>query len=177
MPALDYDAFRRSVKKGEILPAYYFHGDEDLLKDDALRQVLEAAVDSSSRDFNLDRRRAADLSADDFWSLALTPPMLAERRAIVISEVESVQQRRQKSQALRAALLKYLGSPSPETVLILVQSKREKNDPEVARAATSVAFDPLPPDRLRRWIRHRAEQEGLDLDEEGSRHLHEAVGD
>ena len=79
MPALDYDAFRESVKKGEILPAYYFHGDEDLLKDDALRQVLEAAVDSSSRDFNLDRRRAADLSADDFWSLALTPPMLAER--------------------------------------------------------------------------------------------------
>ena len=51
MPALDYDAFRRSVKKGEILPAYYFHGDEDLLKDDAIRQVLEAAVDPSSRDY------------------------------------------------------------------------------------------------------------------------------
>src|SRR5258707_3369068 len=141
MPALDYDAFRRSVKKGEILPAYYFHEDEALLKDDAIGQVLEAAVDPSSRDFNLDRRRAADLSADDFWSLALTPPMLAERRAIVITEVESIQQRRQKSQALRAALIKYLGSPSPQAVLVLVQSSEEKNDPDVARATTTVAFD------------------------------------
>ncbi|MFI5206585.1 MAG: DNA polymerase III subunit delta [Gemmatimonadales bacterium] len=177
MPALDYDTFRRSVKKGEILPAYYFHGDEDLLKDDAIRQVLEVAVDPSSCDFNLDRRRAADLSADDFWSLTLTPPMLAERRAIVITEIESIQQRRQKSQALRAALLKYLGSPSPQSVLVLVQSSGEKNDPEVARAVTTVAFDPLAPDRLRRWIRHRAEQEGLEIDEDGARHLHEAVGD
>ena len=177
MPALDYDSFRRSVKKGEVLPAYYFHGDEDLLKDDAIRQVLEVAVEPSSRDFNLDRRRAADLSADDFWSLTLTPPMLAERRAIVITEVESIQQRRQKSQALRAALLKYLGSPSPQSVLVLVQSSGEKNDPEVARAATTVAFEPLAPDRLRRWIRHRAEQEGLEIDDDGARHLHEAVGD
>ncbi len=177
MPALDYDAFRRSVKKGEILPAYYFHGDEDLLKDDAIRQLLEAAVEPSTRDFNLDRRRATDLSADDFWSLTLTPPMLAERRVVVITEVEAIQQRRQKSQALRAALLKYLGSPSPQTVLALVQSSDEKPDPEVARTATTVAFEPLPPDRLRRWIRHRAEQEGLQIDEEGARHLHESVGD
>lgn len=177
MPALDYDAFRRSVKQGEILPAYYFHGAEDLLKDDAVRQLLEAAVEPSTRDFNLDRRRAADLSADDFWSLTLTPPMLAERRVVVITEVEAIQQRRQKSQALRAALLKYLGSPSPQTVLALVQSSDEKPDPEVARTATTVAFEPLPPDRLRRWIRHRAEQEGLEIDEDGARHLHEAVGD
>jgi DNA polymerase-3 subunit delta len=177
MPALDYDAFRRSMKKGEILPAYYFHGDEDLLKDDALRELLLAALDPSTRDFNLDRRRAADLTSDDFATLTLTPPMLAARRAVVVTEAEALQLRRPRAQALRTALLKYLGKPSPETLLILVQSAEEKPDPELARLAVAVAFSPLPPERIRKWIRHRAEGEGLALDDDGARHLHDAVGD
>src|SRR3990172_10287244 len=86
MPALDFDAFLRSLKRGEILPAYYFHGDQDLLKDDALRDLLAVALDPSTRDFNLDRRRAPELTAQDFTTLALTPPMLTARRAGVVGE-------------------------------------------------------------------------------------------
>src|SRR3990172_4202530 len=126
MPALDFDAFLRSLKRGEILPAYYFHGDEDLLKDDAVRDLLAAALDPSTRDFNLDGRRAPELTAQDFTTLALTPPMLTARRAVVIGEAEALQQRRPKAQALRAAVVGYLERPSPETLLILVQSPDEK---------------------------------------------------
>jgi DNA polymerase III subunit delta len=176
VPPLDYDAFRRSVKKGEILPAYYFHGNEDLLKDDALREVLAAALDPSTRDFNLDRRRAAELSPDDFQALTLTPPMLSSRRAVVVSEVEALQQRRPRVQALRAAIVKYLGAASPELLLVLVQSSGQKADPELVRLATGVNFAPLSPERIRKWIVHRAEQEGLTIDEAGSRHLYEVVG-
>lgn len=163
--------------KGEILPAYYFHGDEDLLKDDALRDVLAAVLDPSTRDFNLDRRRAAELSPDDFQALTLTPPMLSARRAVVVSEVEALQQRRPRAQALRAAIVKYLGAASPELLLVLVQSSGQKPDPELARLATGVNFAPLTPERIRKWIHHRAKQEGLTIDEDGSRHLHEVVGD
>src|SRR3972149_3858575 len=88
MPALDFDAFLRSLKRGEILPAYYFHGDQDLLKDDALRDLLAVALDPSTRDFNLDRRRAPELTAQDFTTLALAPPMLTPRPAVVIGEGE-----------------------------------------------------------------------------------------
>jgi len=183
MPHLDYDAFRRAVRKGDIRPAYYFHGDEDLLKDDGLRQLLEAAVEPATRDFNLDRRRAADLTAEEFLTLAQTPPMLAPRRAVVIAEVEALQQRRTRAQALRTAIVEYLGHPAAETVLVLVQSaplreeRETKLDPDFERLASTVAFDALSPDRLRRWILHQAEREGLKLDEEGAALLHEAVGD
>ncbi|MDP3772961.1 MAG: DNA polymerase III subunit delta [Gemmatimonadales bacterium] len=179
MPALDFDALLRSLKKGEIRPAYYFHGAEDLLKDDALRGLLATGLDPSTLDFNLDRRRASDTSAEDFHALAQTPPMLAARRAVVLTEVESLQQRRPKAQALHAALTTYLRRPSPETLLILVQSSGEKNkpDPAFAKLATSVAFDPLKPERVGRWIRHRAGAEGLMLDDHAAEHLQAAVGD
>jgi len=177
MPLLDFDAFRRSLKKGEFQPAYYFHGDEDLLKDDGLRDLLAAAVDASTRDFNFDRRRAAELSGDDFATLALTPPMMAPRRAVVITECEVLQQRRAKAQGLRAAITDYLASASPDTLLVLVQSSGEKVDRDLVRLAAAVPFERLQPARLEKWIRHRAKQEGLDLDEAGARHLHAAVGD
>jgi len=176
MPALDFDGLLRSLKKGDIRPAYYFHGDEDLLKDDALQDLLATAIDPSTRDFNLDRRRAADTSAEEFESLTMTPPMLAARRGVVLSELETLQQRRPKAQALRAALIAYLGRPSPETLLVLVQSPGEKPDPSIEKLATSVAFKPFTPERVGRWIRHRGTKEGLTLDDDAAAHLQKVVG-
>lgn len=182
MPHLAADDLRRALRKGELRPAYYFHGEEDLLKDEVLRELLEAALDPSTRDFNLDRRRAGDLTADEFATLALTPPMLASRRVVVISEVEVMQQRRTRMQALRTAVLGYLRQPVPETVLVLVQSaprdeKEGRADAEVAGLAATVSFAPLPPERLRRWILHHASREGVQIDSEGAELLRAAVGD
>jgi len=176
VPALDYDAFRRSLQKGDILPVYYFHGDEDYLKDEAVRDLLTRAVDPGARDFNLDRRRAADVTADAFSTMVLTPPMMAERRAVVLTEVEAIQQKRARAQSLKRAVVQYLGNPVPETLLILVQSGGEKTDAELARNATAVNVAPLEPGRVLKWILHKAGQDGLALDEAGARHLRDAVG-
>jgi DNA polymerase-3 subunit delta len=176
MPSLDFDTFRRSVMKGEILPAYYLHGDEDLLKDDGLRDLLAAAVDPSTRDFNYDRRRVCDLSADEFVNLALTPPMMAARRAVVVMEAEDLQLRRPKAQALRTAIADYLARPSSDTLLVLVQSAGGKPDPQLEKLTASVSIKPLTPDKLEKWIKHRAKQEGIEIDEDGARHLQATVG-
>ncbi|HWO88976.1 MAG TPA: DNA polymerase III subunit delta [Gemmatimonadales bacterium] len=176
MPALQFDEFLRQLKKGEVLPAYYFYGDEDLLKDDAVGDLLAAALDPSTRDFNLDRRRAADLTAEEFSSLALTPPMMAERRAVVVTEVEVLDQKRTRIQALRSAIVAWLTKPAPGTLLVLVQSGQTKSDPELVRLASSVCFDPLSPDRVMRWIRHRAGKEGLEIEPEAADHLRAVVG-
>lgn len=177
MPALDFDTLFRSVQKGDIQPAYYFHGDQDILKDEAIRHLLEHGLDPATRDFNFDRRRAADLTADEFQSLALTPPMMAARRVLLVSEVEVLQQKRTRPQQVRAAVLDYLGHPSPETLLILVQSAEEKTDADLARRAVTVEFRALEPSRVRKWIRHRAGLVDLALDDEAVQHLFDVVGD
>ena len=173
MPAQSFDAFFRSLPKGEPARAYYFHGPEDLLKDEALRAVLDRALDPALRDFNLDLRSAAQLDADSLFALCTTLPMMAERRVVVLREVEALK----RKPKVRSALLEYLGRPAPDTVLVLIQSANEENeDKDIAKAAVAVAFEPLPEDRVLRWLDRRAKGLGLELPDDAARHLVRAVG-
>lgn len=171
-----FDGLWKALRKGVVRPVYYLHGDEELLKDEAVRTLLDVGVDASTRDFNLDRRRAADLAAEDFHALVQTPPLMAERRGVVVTEVEWMQQKKPKAQALRAAVLAYAGQPSPETMLVLVQSAEAKADPALARLAETVVFEPLAPHRLEGWIRREAGKLDLTLDDAAVAHLMATVG-
>jgi DNA polymerase III subunit delta len=173
MPAQTLDGFFRSLPKGEPARAYYFHGPEDLLKDEALGAILDRALDPSLRDFNLDQRSAGQLDPDSLFALCTTLPMMAERRVVVLREVEALK----RKPKLRSALLEYLGRPAPDTVLVLIQGANEETeDKELARAAVAVACEPLPEDRVLKWLDRRAKGLGLELPEDAARHLARAVG-
>src|SRR5437762_10964620 len=181
MGALTFDALRRSLKRGgrgagqgEGAPAavYYLHGDEDVLKDEAVRALVDRVLDDASRDFNLDQRRAGDLDPEAFHSLVNTPPLLAAVRVVVLREVEDVR----KTSKVRQALVRYLEAPNPTTLLILVQGAGEPPDAELARLATSVAIEPLPAPRVHKWVAHRARQLQLTLEPDAAALLVESVG-
>jgi DNA polymerase-3 subunit delta len=176
MRALNFDELWRALRKGVIHPVYYLYGDEEMLKDEAVRELLALGVEEATRDFNLDRRRAPELAADDFHALVHTPPMMAPRRGVLITEVEYLLQKKPKAQALRTAILAYAAQASPETLLVLVQSAGDKPDPALAKLSREVALDPLPPDRLAGWIRREAEKLKLALDEGANQHLIATVG-
>ena len=114
MAPLTLDALLRGLKKGAPDPVYLLHGDEDVLKDEAVRALLAAGVDPAARDFNFDSRFAADLDAETFHALVNTPPMLAERRAVVLRGVDQLGKRKSK---LRDELLRYL---APEVEIVRV---------------------------------------------------------
>jgi DNA polymerase-3 subunit delta len=172
MGALTFDALLRSLKRGAPDPVYYLHGDEDVLKDEAVRALLERAVDPAARDFNIDQRWAPDLDPEAFHALVNTPPMLAATRAVVIRGCEQLK----KATKLRHELLRYLESPNPTTVLVLVQAAAEPPDGELTRRATAVAVEPLPPARVERWMAHRAQRLGLLLAPEAAELLLATVG-
>jgi DNA polymerase-3 subunit delta len=173
MAALTLDALLRSLRKGAPDPVYLLHGDEDVLKDEAVRALLDAAVDPAARDFNVDSRYAADLDAEAFHALVNTPPMLAERRAVVVRGVDQLGKRKSK---LRDELLRYVDAPNPTTVLVLVTSAGEDPDADVARRATSVALTALDPERLLRWVVHYATKLSLTLAPDAIDLLVAAVG-
>src|SRR2546430_4936505 len=159
MGALTFDALLRSLKQGVPDSVYYLHGDEDVLKDEAVRALVDRAVDPAARDFNLDQRSAPELDAEAFHALVNTPPMLAATRAVVVRGLEQLK----KTAKLRQELLRYLESPNPTTLLVLVQAAGEPPDPELVRRTTAVAVEPLPPARVERWMAHRAGQLALTL--------------
>src|SRR5258707_9442604 len=147
MAPLTLDALLRGLKKGAPDPVYRLQGDEDVLKDEAVRALLDAAVDPGARDFNYDTRFAPDLDAEALYSLVNTPPMLAERRAVVLRGVDQLGKRKSK---LRDELVRYVDAPNPTTILILVTAPGEDPDPELSRRAPDGAPPalrprPLPP--------------------------------
>jgi DNA polymerase-3 subunit delta len=173
MPPLTFDAFYRSLAQGEPARAYYLHGPEDLLKDEALRAILDRALDPSLRDFNLDQRSAGQIDAASLFAVCTTLPMMAEHRVVVLREVEGI---KRKPKA-RAALLEYLGRPAPDTVLVLIQGANEDTeDKDIARAAVTVACQPLPEHRVLKWLDRRAKGLGVELPDDAARHLVRAVG-
>ena len=173
MAVLTYDTLLRSVKKAAPDPAYYLYGDEDVLKDEAIQALCEIAVAPTARDFNLDQRVAGELDPEDMHTLLNTPPMLAERRVVILRNVEGLR-RRPKT---REELLRYLRRPSPSTVLILVQAAGEDRAADLSDLATTVDIERLPPERVARWLAYHARRLGLSLEPEATTFLMQAVGD
>ena len=160
-----------AIKKRVFDPIYYLFGEDDFLKERAAREVTEAAVDPSTRDFNLEIRRAGELDAESLDALLSTPPMLAERRVVVLRDVDKLKK------GARTLLDRYLARPAHDTVLVLVAPSGAKADKTLSERSTAVEFAPLTGDRLPRWVVHHAQQElGRTITPEAVALLVEAVG-
>jgi DNA polymerase-3 subunit delta len=173
MPQQTLDGLFRALQKGSLAPVYYLYGPEDILKEEAIAAILDRTLDPSLRDFNLDQRSAGQLDPETMMSWCTTLPMLAERRVVVLRDIEGWK-RRPKT---RAAFLSYLERPVPETIVILVQGSGEvMEDKELARGACTVRCDPLPQERALRWLQRRASALQIRLEEAAAQHLLNAVG-
>ena len=144
-------ALHTALKKRVFDPVYYLFGDDDYLKEGASRDIIAATVDPSTRDFNLEIRRGGEIDAEALDALLSTPPMLAERRVVVIRDVDKLKK------AARALLDRHLARPAPDTVLLLIAPAGSKADKSLAERATAVEFEPLDGARLPRWISYHAE--------------------
>jgi len=169
---LSFDSAYRRCRRGELDPVYYLTGDEDTLKDELIALLAEQVVDPSMRDFNFDVRLAPDVDAESLHTLVETPPMLAERRMVVLRGVDQWR----KNAKVWKVLEDYVQHPSPSTVLVITAGSGAKPHTGLAGSTAHVAVEPLPPDRLSRWVRVRAERAGIALDDDASRHLVAAVG-
>jgi len=139
---------RKAIQQRAFEHAYYFHGDDEFLKDEMVRQVIEAVVDPATRDFNLDVRRGMDVDGESLLSLLSTPPMMADRRLVVVKDVHAL-----KKDA-REALNQYLTRPTPDVIALLVSPSGAKIDASLTGQAKSVSFEPLTGDRVPRWVVH-----------------------
>ena len=151
MASVGEKALHAALKKRAFDPVYFFYGEDDYLKDARMREIVDAAVDPMTRDFNLEIRRGNELDAETLDSLLSTPPMLAERRVVVVRDVDKL-----KKDA-RTLLLRYLERPSLDTLLLLVAPAGAKTDKPLADRGTAVEFAPLTGDRLPKWVGYHAE--------------------
>lgn len=173
MPKLTFDSFYKGLRKGEIPNAIYLYGIEDVLKEEAVAEIISRTLEPSLKDFNFDQCSAADLNPEQAETLCQSLPMMADRRVAIIRGVEDWNKRAKA----KATVLKYLERPAAETILILIQGSGEPAiDVDLAGRTAAVAAEPLSEDRAYRWLLLHAERNGVVIDEGAGQHMVRATG-
>lgn len=162
----------KQVERGEPDPIYYLTGEEEVRKEEFVEALTDLIVDPSTRDFNLEARRATDLDAEGLSVLLDTPPVLASVKLVILRGVDQWR----KNSKVWKYLLEYARGPSQTTVLILIHSSDKKTDGELGKLSTHLHVEPLKPKQVTKWIVDRAEKRGLHLSEAAAGHLAAAVG-
>jgi DNA polymerase-3 subunit delta len=163
-------ALRAAIHDKQFSPAYYLHGGDDFLKEDALRRMIDAAVDASTRDFNLDQRKGPELTAESLGSLLSMPPMMAERRVVVIRDVPGLRKE------ARAVLEKHLALQPPDLLVLLAAPADAKEDKTLSSLTIGVECEPLSGAQIPKWIVARVAQLGARITPEAVELLQDVAG-
>ena len=142
-------AFKAALEKGKFARAYYFHGDDDFLKEEEVRALIARATAAPTRDFNLDQLRAPDLDAGALALVLQSLPLMAERRMVVIRDAGTL------PKDVRAILSAYIANAPPETLLLLVAPALTKPDVALLELSSSLEFTRPNEEDLGKWAAAR----------------------
>lgn len=171
MAAAGEKALRTALRSRVFDPVYYFFGEDDFLKEASVRELSETAVDPATRDFNLDLLHGGTVDAAQLDAALGTLPMLAERRVVVLRDVERLRKE------ARRVLESHLARPAQDRVVVLVSGAGVKADRALSGKAVAVEFAPLTGDRVPRWIGYHAQHAlGRGITPDAVALLVEAVG-
>lgn len=159
------------LKRDSLEGAYYICGEDDFQKESAMKKLITAALDPSVRDFNLDVLRGQEVDPKSFDGIISSMPMMADRRVVVIRDASALKKETRKS------VERFLEKPSPDVLLLMVESAGGKMDKDLMRLATVLEFQPLAADEVPEWITHWARMElGAEISPDAVELLQSAVG-
>lgn len=175
MPQISADKLERTLRDRVPGGVFFFHGEEDFSREEAVGRVVAAYVDPATRDFNFDQLRGSEVTADELASLTATPPMMAEHRVVVVRDAQGLSPKAREVVEAAAA------APPHGLVLVLsgvipAASKAKFYD-ELKKRAVSTEFAPLDPNDAPGWMMDAAsEVHGVELDAEAARAVVAAIG-
>ena len=147
-------------------PVYLLSG-ERFLADEALERVRAEEETDPLSEVHLE---AADVVSAELLSALGTASLMGGKRLVVLNDAQGL--KKEATQAVES----YLESPAPSSVLVLIASSRSKLEASVKQVGTVVTLDPPKGKRLIGWLRQRAGDVALKLDERGAWALTDAVG-
>ena len=146
-------------------PVVLLVGDDFLVEEALSRLRAQLGTDPLSEvEFD------AGAPAADVVAALETPSLLGGRRLVIVHGAHSLT----KDQT--ALLERYLESPSPHSVLVLIGSGRTRLADAASRAGSVVTLQPPKGRQLIGWIRERGRGHGVELDERAAWALRDAAG-
>lgn len=164
-------AFRSLVKTG-LGEGYLFYGDEDYLKAHAVSLAREALCpDPSFELFNVIKLDVLDFSPEKLVDTMMPPPMMAEKKLIVVTGLDFTAMRQGELDEICSALA-MLSEYDYNTVIISVQSggidpgyagKPSQVFSKLSAHLVPVCFERVSPERLVSWCARHFEHGGVKI--------------
>lgn len=152
---------------------YLLLGEEDLLVEQALGELLDRIIPPAERALNLDVIRADEVQITDLITLLDTLPFFGRRRAVVVKNADVWKAAEQEE------LAAYLEQGPPPSALIVIAStldRRRKLYTTIRKVGQIQEFPRLAIRQLPAWIHERVRREGRQIDPDGVEALVALVG-
>jgi DNA polymerase-3 subunit delta len=156
----------KEIGSGRFRPVYFFYGEEDYRKTEAVKYLAANFLPPPQRLLNFIRCGADQVDFDRICAELTMVPMLGERKVIVIEEVQRLKPTQQKQ------MFDLLVPPAPEMVVVLVVAAEHtpRKDSAFFRDVTGLAepvqFNRLESDDARGRIVRHLEKNSLTADAE-----------
>ena len=176
-PAAMSNPPQKVLPKGSPGGVFFLHGEDEHRKGEAVQALIDAHLDPATRDFDLDVLSASDVSVEDLARILATPPMMAERRVVVVKGVEAFA----GAARSRDLILGLVENPPPDLALILSARIPERSKAKfyqtLIKRTHSVEFPMIAPDDVPGWLMEEAAVRfGTTIEPEAARALGQAIG-
>ena len=111
----ELDLILKNIKNKELLPIYFFHGEEPYFMDVALKSFENDVLEEDEKAFNQTVVYGKDTSFSEVLSLARQFPMMGDKQVIIVKEAQDIILTEPESKALLA----YVENPVDSTILVI----------------------------------------------------------
>lgn len=166
---MDYLTFFKSIKAGSLKGAYALHGEEEFVKESALKS-LTSSLDEATRDLNLQILEKAE--ADDIISACETLPFFGERRVVVCKTLPADSDARK--------LTSYLPGIPDYTLLIFFIRGKANEKLGIVKALKAenrlVDFAPFRDYEAAKWVYQQGKRLNVTITEAAAKHIVSLAG-
>lgn len=145
-----YQDLIKEIETGKVKPVYLFSGEEEYLKEEALRKIKETLIKLEFSQFNYDLLSGKEISGTELLNRLLTLPVGGEKRLVVIRDAQKL------NPSIKEKIMEYLENPSQDACLILWAPQvdlKKKFYATIEKEGKSVVFHPLRDRELSLWVK------------------------
>ncbi|AZA76126.1 DNA polymerase III subunit delta [Chryseobacterium sp. G0186] len=149
----ELDLILKNIKNKEVLPIYFFHGEEAYFIDVAVKALEHNFLEEDEKAFNQTVTYGKDTSYQEVLSLARQFPMMGDKQVIIVKEAQDLKFNEDENRILES----YVENPVPSTVLVFAHKHKKLDSRKKAAKALDKAHalflsESVKENNLPKWI-------------------------
>ncbi len=143
----------KNIKNKEVLPIYFFHGEEPFFIDVAVKALENDFLEEDEKAFNQTVVYGKDTNYGEILSLARQFPMMGDKQVIIVKEAQDLKFNEEEAKMLET----YVANPVPSTVLVFGHKhkkldSRKKVTKALSNSKMLFLSEPVKDNNLAKWI-------------------------